>query len=366
MDAIIYFRNTITPVCTFAIGLIAAMLYGARINRLLLIIGAIALFYGYCEFFFQLDFLALFHGDDYTAMRFVDRLETRQLVNSLQDPGVRYPGLQELMTVPLFNLTVLDDYLPRVFRLSGPNFHPISYAYAIAIIASWFVMQRRWAFLIIALPLLFVVGSKGATVIVLATVFFRGALFFLRPRAAIASLVGILVLYITAAIVIGHVKADYHVLGFFAGIRDFIGNPLGQGLGIGGNLSSSLDGVHDWQEAQHQGIANIPLESAVGVMLYQMGPGALALFCLADRHRPEKCQNRQNDKSTVALFRCDGGSHDHGQCRPSGRSHLFATRARARAVAGRHNHGTLAARRRRVRSARQALAFVSPKICAKT
>jgi len=74
------------------------------------------------------------------------------------------------------------------------------------------------------------------------------------------------------------------VLGLFAGLRDFLGNPLGQGLGIGGNLSSTSTNL-DWDRAQGAGAAAVPVESAVGVMLYQMGIGSFVFFgllaCLA-------------------------------------------------------------------------------------
>jgi hypothetical protein len=67
------------------------------------------------------------------------------------------------------------------------------------------------------------------------------------------------------------------VLGLIAGVRDFLGNPLGQGLGLGGNLSSTSINL-DWDRAQGEGAAAVPVESAVGVMLYQMGIGSFVFF----------------------------------------------------------------------------------------
>ena len=81
----------------------------------------------------------------------------------------------------------------------------------------------------------------------------------------------------TAAIAYGATHGDYHVLGLAAGIRDFMANPLGQGLGLGGNLSSTSINL-SWSTAQAEGAASIPVESAVGVMLYQMGIGSLVFF----------------------------------------------------------------------------------------
>ncbi|MCC2112943.1 MAG: hypothetical protein KDJ16_12995, partial [Hyphomicrobiales bacterium] len=79
-------------------------------------------------------------------------------------------------------------------------------------------------------------------------------------------------------VVVGLDIEDYHVLGLMAGLRDFIADPLGQGLGIGGNLSSSVEGRLDWSWAQETGATAVPVESAVGVLLYQMGVGSFVLF----------------------------------------------------------------------------------------
>src|SRR5690606_14906966 len=68
-----------------------------------------------------------------------------------------------------------------------------------------------------------------------------------------------------------------HVIGFLTGLRDFFQNPAGQGLGIGGNLSSTSDNL-DWRHAQAVGETPVPVESAVGVMLYQMGVGSVLFF----------------------------------------------------------------------------------------
>ncbi len=77
-----YFRNTFTPIATFSVGLITAYIYRffvgknpsdvrrpRRPRRL-----------RYCELIFQIDFLALFNGDDYYGTRFVDDLSTNGLL----------------------------------------------------------------------------------------------------------------------------------------------------------------------------------------------------------------------------------------------------------------------------------------------
>ena len=81
-------------------------------------------------------------------------------------------------------------------------------------------------------------------------------------------------LWVAASILFGIRSGDYHVLGLFAGIREFLHNPLGIGLGFGGNLSSTTVNVN-WDLAQAEGAAETPMESAIGVMIYQMGIGSL-------------------------------------------------------------------------------------------
>jgi hypothetical protein len=101
---------------------------------------------------------------------------------------------------------------------------------------------------------------------------------FLPPPVATVLFLMLTVAWIAAALVIGTAGGDYHVLGFYAGVSEFLSAPLGQGLGIGGNLSSATDVQLDWNLSQAGGIATVPVESAVGVMLYQMGIGGFAFF----------------------------------------------------------------------------------------
>jgi hypothetical protein len=66
------------------------------------------------------------------------------------------------------------------------------------------------------------------------------------------------------------------------GWNGFLANPLGRGLGVGGNLSEGYFSI-DWSAAQKAGTLDGAVESAVGVMLYQMGIGAFVPlgFCFA-------------------------------------------------------------------------------------
>lgn len=68
-----------------------------------------------------------------------------------------------------------------------------------------------------------------------------------------------------------------HALGFIGGVNGFLENPLGHGIGMGGNLSLGTLPQTEWQEFQHRGAANVGLESAVGVLIHQTGVGCAAM-----------------------------------------------------------------------------------------
>jgi O-antigen ligase len=83
-----------------------------------------------------------------------------------------------------------------------------------------------------------------------------------------------LVAFAAIAIPIGLQIGDYHVIGLMGGWHGFLDKPFGRGLGIGGNLSEGYFSI-DWSAAQQAGTIDGAVESAIGVLLYQMGIAAL-------------------------------------------------------------------------------------------
>ncbi|TXI12148.1 MAG: hypothetical protein E6Q76_01445 [Rhizobium sp.] len=276
-DAVIYFRNTITPLACFHIAILAASLYPVDLRKGILWLCAGAIVYGYLEQIFRMDFLSLFHGDLYIHRGLKAQIEAGVWEKKLKETGFVLRGIEDTMMTTFFNTKLLSDLFPRIFRNGGPNFHPISYAYGLSIMSAWLLFGGRWLLPIAALPLLLVIGSKGATFMLLIAI---GARLIYRPSRAeltLLAVVALAVAWTVAAILFGATHGDYHVLGLIAGVREFMHNPLGQGLGIGGNLSSTSLNL-DWDRAQDEGIASVPVESAVGVMLYQMGIGSFVFF----------------------------------------------------------------------------------------
>jgi hypothetical protein len=83
-----------------------------------------------------------------------------------------------------------------------------------------------------------------------------------------------LIAYAIFGFYVGLQIGDYHVIGFMGGWNGFLQQPLGRGLGAGGNLSADFSSI-DWRAAQQAGAVDGAVESAIGVLLYQMGIAAL-------------------------------------------------------------------------------------------
>jgi hypothetical protein len=276
--AVIYLRNIATPLMCLQIGLVIGERARPNILAPLVLLALLSLSYGYLELLFQMDFLKLFNGDTYLYLQMQDRIDGGEFVRSMYETGAVYRGLADTITTTPFNY--FSELGFKVYRLMGPNFHPISFAYVIAFFAIVLIATRLGAiYLLASLPLLVVIGSKGAVAYLLFTVIAVLAARRYRGNALFAIFVLALAVYAGAALGIALVEKNYHALGFIGGLNQFVANPLGHGLGVGGNLTTE---PVDWSKAQQLGHTDTAMESAVGVLLYQMGIAALAVlafFC---------------------------------------------------------------------------------------
>jgi hypothetical protein len=127
--------------------------------------------------------------------------------------------------------------------------------------------------------LLVIIGSKGALMMLLLTSIFLGLSRLITVRPLFWAAVAFLGVYAVATIIIGREIRDYHVIGLMGGLEGFASNPIGRGLGAGGNLSLNM-ATMDWNRSQALGHTDTAVESAIGVLLYQMGVAGLAL-CVA-------------------------------------------------------------------------------------
>jgi len=172
----------------------------------------------------------------------------------------------------LFNFTGQLRLDLRFNMIYGPSVHPISTAYIVAglgVALFFFRSYMLWALCGLALIL---ISAKGPIVLyampVLCTLALRrGHL----PRRRPFLLVG---LYAALVVAYGLYTQDVHVRGLLDGLASLITAPWGHGLGEGGNLSSGVLSAKVLGE-----VLPAPVESAIGVMAYQMG--VLALVVLA-------------------------------------------------------------------------------------
>ena len=137
--------------------------------------------------------------------------------------------------------------------------------------------RRGLVYLLLAAPILVAAGSKGALVYLAVTVAALLVARKYRGRGLFLGFIVLLALYAGVAFTLALREENYHALGFLGGLKQFIAQPLGHGLGTSGNLITKIQDV-DWGEAQRSGQTDQAVESAVAVLLFQMGVAALAYF----------------------------------------------------------------------------------------
>lgn len=258
----LYLRNLMIPLACLQIAITASR-YGRGVANFPTWIVYAFLAYCYLEVVFGVDFLQFVGIDSYMVA----------------NGGLAEGATEEQFTVRIFNTSLLGD-LGDMIRLRGPNVHPISLAYALSTFALMCFLRKRYVPMALFFPLMVFAGSKGATAYVLFCILFIWAALRFSPKVVIWSAIGLAVAYGCALFIVGRNDADFHVLGLIGSLRGFMTNPLGYGIGAGGNLNIGFT-TEQWQTFQHQGYADAALESGVGVILYQMGiagAGVLAFY----------------------------------------------------------------------------------------
>jgi hypothetical protein len=265
-----YLRNIAAPLLLFQVCLLVCARCGRGTISSLWPVGYAALAYGYAELLSRPWLYSLLNIDAYLDLRFSQDQTGAMWVREMAETGRVYRGIEDVLRIDFLNTPLLADLNLQVFRLLGPNLHSISYAYALAFFATMLLGHRRPFYFVAALPLLLTIGSKGALILcAIALVGFLAA-GMVRPRLLLTVGVVALAVYGFSAVVIGLRIGDYHALGLLGGIRGFLHNPVGHGLGVGGNLSVDMTQI-DWSRSQHLGTSDLAVESAIGVILFQMG-----------------------------------------------------------------------------------------------
>jgi hypothetical protein len=271
----IYLRNIVLPLFLFQLSLLTAATYEVRVTPFFVTTGVILILCGYIEFAFRDFWLHITNGEAFWRFDEIKATNSGIWEKEMRTTGNVFVDLKDRFKFGFLNTPLLEGLgLSEILRIFGPNMSPISFGYGIAFFALFLFSVGYPMLALAALPLVVFCSVKGALILIL---FVGLAWLSTRLLGAVATLVlGVLALalYAIVGIYTGLQIEDYHVLGFMGGWNGFLQRPFGRGLGVGGNLSEGYSSI-DWSAAQQAGAVDGAVESAVGVLLYQMGIAAL-------------------------------------------------------------------------------------------
>ncbi len=272
---IVYTRNIVTPILLFHVAVLVAGRARLDVGRMIVVYAVLEFGLGWIEMSSRPAWLALTNGDRYWTLNGAGMMASGYWEEVLAQTGFAYRELTDFFRINLFNTPYFENI--EVLRLHGPNIHAVAYGYALAFLALYLVAARRPLLALAALPLIVLASAKGALIVLLFVGFAWIAGRLIGRERTLPVVAVLLVLYAVATFVSGWRGGDYHVIGFVGGVRGFLGNPLGHGIGAGGNLSGTIS-IAEWSRAQEAGTFDGAVESAVGVLLYQMGFAAFAVI----------------------------------------------------------------------------------------
>jgi hypothetical protein len=274
-SALVYLREFSAPLLAVVIGIDVGRTWSFRTIGLCFLSSAmLSMLLSLVEYCYPIDFYGLTNAVNYYQLKYS------------QNPGTNifYTPADVVLneTSNFFNVTGGEaDTGWSNFRFGGTVMHPISMAYVLALFGLLAVSLRQayWLFLIV--PMMLLIGVKGASILLigcLALYFVWTTVHNVKLLSTFAALLAIA--YVGYGLWVGIQNQDFHVIGFLGGFNSLISTPWGHGIGAGGNLSAkAVSGFH-WTGAggfQSAG-ADFALESAVGVLFYQMGVASFVIF----------------------------------------------------------------------------------------
>jgi hypothetical protein len=275
LAATIYLRNVVFPLLLFQLSLLTASSLSARMTPALATIGVLVIVCGYTELVFRDFWLDITNGHSYWHFDEIKATDSGAWEKDMRATGLVIVELKDRFKFSFLNTPLLDGLgLSSFLRVFGPNISAISFAYGLTFLMLFLFSTGRWILGLIAFPLVFFCGVKGALILTIFVVAGWAATRLIGAVPALAIGLVAAAIYTVAGLYIGLQIGDYHVIGFMGGWNGFVQAPLGRGLGVGGNLSGDFSSI-DWSAAQHAGAVDGAVESAVGVLLYQMGIAAL-------------------------------------------------------------------------------------------
>lgn len=268
--AIIYTRNFALPILLFQICLLTAARERVDFGRTLMLLAIPYVALGYLEFLSRDAWLSLTNGRSFWTLSVEPLRQTGAFIHTLETTGKVYKDITDSFSVDLFNTAYLSEFGITIDRLFGPNIHAISYGYCLAFLFLYLLAARRFVVALLLLPLLVFASAKGAIVVILMVLGGWTATRLFGAVAGLGAVLGVLVLYASLNTLTGLSSGDFHVLGLMGGLNGFLEQPIGWGIGSGGNLDAQMT-PEQWQDAQRNGYTPYAIESSIGVLIYQMG-----------------------------------------------------------------------------------------------
>jgi hypothetical protein len=271
--AMIYFRSFTGTTFAAIVGLDLGRVWSFRTIGLCLIYSSvIALVLSAVEYFLPVDYYRTIN-----AVRFLQL----KYWNATKDNTFYTPeDIIRQFTSVFFNISGSEhgEYGFDNFRFGGTAMNPISNAYILGVLAIVAIALKRSRWLLLLLPMIALAGAKGAVTLLLISLLLYWLWIIVHDRRLL--LVGGLCVsacYVGFGIYLGLQNGDFHVLGFLGGVHSLIHTPIGHGIGVGGNLSVKAANTRLDTEAAFRNV-DFALESAVGVLMYQMGIAAAAVL----------------------------------------------------------------------------------------
>ncbi|MEX0957341.1 MAG: hypothetical protein WDZ83_19270 [Rhizobiaceae bacterium] len=279
ITAVVYLRNIVTPLLFFQICLVVFARQTVRIGPALSALAVLTIICGFTEFLARDFWLAVTNGQAYWDVGGGANWMTLAFDKAAKETGLVATSLTDTFKIAFFNSPLLADLQIEVMRLFGPNMHAISFAYALAFFCVFSLYRGRFGLAALLFVLMVLTNAKGPLIMFILVgggwVVFR----LFGAYLGFAAMCLALAAYAVMGVIIGLDIEDYHVLGLMAGLLDFPTQPIGWGIGSGGNLSPDFATI-DWSAAQGAGRTPFAVESSVAVLLHQIGIFALAVISL--------------------------------------------------------------------------------------
>lgn len=270
-SAVIYLRNISLPLFIFQSFLIVGVRHRIPLPQTLFVLLWLIMACCYVELLANDAWLTLTNGFHYLDLFTEKRMLNVDEIRTAAQQGMVITSPLDYGRTNLFNTSLTADLGIQVQRLNGPNFNTISLAYLLSILIAFLAVNGFPLSAALAMPLLLATSAKGPLILAVGCIVFVAAAKRARSNAPILALGAALAVYALLVFITGYGSGDYHVIGLLGGLNGFLKLPIGHTLGEGGNLSIEDFSKLDWSAFQSAGASEVAVESAFGVLLFQMG-----------------------------------------------------------------------------------------------